>query len=403
MKRRNSGRNARFADMAVCRRVEKTDPAAEEVSVTTPDIQTNKKIPGFINNKLIRTLPSIAVIMVVTTLVLHMTIGGGAALVPADDEITCYDDGFAAGELASAEALAVGDFAFNRSLQTIENSAEADTADSTETEAPLETQPIDLSINGVPDETEITEPIETVAETKVEVTEPEVPEPVFEDADETMFLQASAVNLRSGPSTDTEILAVLNYGQSMRRTGVSAEWSKVELENGTEGYLLNKFIDASAPPTPTPTPTPEPTAAPTKAPAAPVTVEKASSMSAETQQQMIKLARSFIGYPYVYATSGPTSFDCSGFTSYIYREMFGISLPRSARDQAFAGTGVSASSIQVGDIICFDWKRDGVCDHVGLYIGNGQYVDASYSRGLVREGTVNFSTNPILSIRRIVD
>ena len=83
--------------------------------------------------------------------------------------------------------------------------------------------------------------------------------------------------------------------------------------------------------------------------------------------------------------------------------MFGISLPRSARDQAFAGTKVSASEIQVGDILCFDWKRNGSCDHVGLYIGNGQYVDASYSRGLVREATVNFSSNPILSIRRIVN
>jgi cell wall-associated NlpC family hydrolase len=399
MKRRNSGRNARFADMAVCREAEKTDNEEIKNTAVTSDEPINQKKTGLFRNKLFRSLPSITVIMVVTTLVLHMTIGGGAALVPADDTITCYDDGFSADGLASAEALAVGDFAFNRSLQPI-NESESNETVTAQTQTPAET----TSENNVTETDPVT--VETDGpDVSAAETEPVNPEPVFEPADETMFLQAGSVNLRSGPSTDTEVLTVLAYGQSMQRTGISEEWSRVLLEDGTEGFLMSKFIDSSAPPTPTPTPTPTPapTAAPTKAPPAPPAVEKASSMSAETQQQMITFARSFLGYPYVYATSGPSSFDCSGFTSYIYREMFGISLPRSARDQAFAGTGVSASNIQVGDIICFDWKRDGVCDHVGLYIGNGQYVDASYSRGLVREGTVNFSTNPIISIRRIVN
>ncbi len=126
---------------------------------------------------------------------------------------------------------------------------------------------------------------------------------------------------------------------------------------------------------------------------------------------MIDLARSLIGTRYVYAAMSPTAgFDCSGFTSYIYKTLFAIKLPHSSRDQSRLGVQVSSSEIEVGDILCFDWSgSDGICDHVGLYIGNGQYVHASSSdrtyftdSGAVKEATVNFSRNPIISIRRII-
>ena len=169
-------------------------------------------------------------------------------------------------------------------------------------------------------------------------------------------------------------------------------------------------------PEPTATPTPKPTAAPTPKPTATPTPvitpsPSESELTAEQEQAIIDLARSLIGTRYVYASMSPaTGFDCSGFTSYIYKTLFSINLPRTAKDQSFYGTAVTREQIRVGDILCFDWsKADGICDHVGLYIGGGRYIHASSSdrtyfedSGAVKESVVNFSTFPIVSIRRII-
>ncbi|NLO36839.1 MAG: SH3 domain-containing protein [Clostridiaceae bacterium] len=184
----------------------------------------------------------------------------------------------------------------------------------------------------------------------------------------------------------------------------------------------------TVPPTPLPTaePTAVPTATPTQAPTPTVTAAASpspppatatpapptgSGLSESEQQALIELARSLIGTPYVYARMSPEDgFDCSGFTSYVYKTLFGIKLPRTARDQSGYGRPVSSSDIAIGDILCFDWfKDDGICDHVGLYIGNGRYVHASSSdrtyypdRGAVKEATVVFGRSPVISIRRII-
>ncbi|MDW7657651.1 MAG: C40 family peptidase, partial [Bacillota bacterium] len=178
----------------------------------------------------------------------------------------------------------------------------------------------------------------------------------------------------------------------------------------------------TAAPTAVPTSIPEPVITPTAAPTlAPTLTPKptptttpfptGSGLTEEQQQTMIDLARSLIGTRYVYAAMSPTvGFDCSGFTSYIYKTLFDIKLPRTARDQSKFGTPVSSADIRVGDILCFDWfNNDGICDHVGLYIGNGKYIHASSSdrtyytdSGAVKESTVIFGKSPVISIRRII-
>ena len=144
---------------------------------------------------------------------------------------------------------------------------------------------------------------------------------------------------------------------------------------------------------------PQPTAAPTEAPSN----DTSSGLTAALKQAIGDLAKSTLGTKYVYGAESPGGFDCSGLTTYIYKELFNITLPRSAKDQARAGTKVSSSNIQIGDILCFDWSSPyGVCDHVGIYIGSGEYIHASYTAGKVKQSTVNFSRNPIISIRRII-
>lgn len=92
--------------------------------------------------------------------------------------------------------------------------------------------------------------------------------------------------------------------------------------------------------------------------------------------QIEEKALSFLGTPYVWGGESPAGFDCSGFTKYVFG-LFGISLPRTAAEQASIGTPVPESSLQPGDLVFFD--TEGGISHVGIYIGNGKFISAAGS------------------------
>ncbi|GHI08322.1 hypothetical protein AQI88_05725 [Streptomyces cellostaticus] len=91
-------------------------------------------------------------------------------------------------------------------------------------------------------------------------------------------------------------------------------------------------------------------------------------------------AQSKIGSPYVYGASGPSSFDCSGLTSWAYAQA-GVSIPRTSEAQANAGTRIyNQADLKVGDLVIFF----GDYHHVGLYAGNGQVLHAPHTGAVVR-------------------
>lgn len=83
---------------------------------------------------------------------------------------------------------------------------------------------------------------------------------------------------------------------------------------------------------------------------------------------VLEIAFRYIGVPYVYGGATPAGFDCSGFTQYVFAQV-GISLPRSSADQRYAGTVVPQSQARPGDLLW--WPG-----HVGIYVGDGQYIGA---------------------------
>ncbi|MER6734132.1 C40 family peptidase [Streptomyces puniciscabiei] len=91
-------------------------------------------------------------------------------------------------------------------------------------------------------------------------------------------------------------------------------------------------------------------------------------------------AQSVLGSPYVYGASGPSSFDCSGLTSWAYAQA-GVSIPRTSESQATIGTRIyDQSQLKVGDLVFFY----GDIHHVGLYAGNGQVLHAPHTGAVVR-------------------
>lgn len=91
-------------------------------------------------------------------------------------------------------------------------------------------------------------------------------------------------------------------------------------------------------------------------------------------QAVVNLAYAKIGSPYVWGAEGPNSFDCSGLTSYVYRNAAGITIPRSSSAQAGYGKTVSKSNLQPGDLVFFSTNGTGRVSHVGIYIGGGKMI-----------------------------
>jgi cell wall-associated NlpC family hydrolase len=104
---------------------------------------------------------------------------------------------------------------------------------------------------------------------------------------------------------------------------------------------------------------------------------RGSSTTSSTRgsQNVVNYAEKFIGNRYVFGGMSPSGFDCSGFTSYVYKS-FGINLPRTASGQAGVGQPVSESNLAPGDLVLFETYEKGI-SHVGIYVGNRQFIDAS--------------------------
>ncbi|WP_203642408.1 C40 family peptidase [Levilactobacillus andaensis] len=108
-----------------------------------------------------------------------------------------------------------------------------------------------------------------------------------------------------------------------------------------------------------------------------------ANAAAMSYSKIHKVAKAQLGKPYGWGSTGPSSFDCSGFTSYVYKKGASKSIPRTAQAQYNKYKHVSYKNIKKGDLVFFGGSKHSI-SHVGLYVGNGRMID-SQNRGVVTE------------------
>ena len=118
-------------------------------------------------------------------------------------------------------------------------------------------------------------------------------------------------------------------------------------------------------------------------------------------EKALKLLKEQVGKPYVWGAEGPDSFDCSGLTQYIYKHALGKDIPRVAADQSKFGQPVSRDNLKPGDLLFFDTMNKGKVTHVGMYIGNNEFIHAANSKkGVIKSTLTGHYDQKFVNARR---
>lgn len=205
----------------------------------------------------------------------------------------------------------------------------------------------------------------------------------------TGYVNVESVNIRKEKNTSSEILTKLTMNSEVTILAEEEDWYKIKLNDGV-GYVSKQYISDKK-------------------------VEEVTSRAADSARQIlnkeeeqqeeeqetkktsssnnsassegadvVSFAKNYLGYNYVSGGKNPsTGFDCSGFTSYVYKQ-FGVNLSGSSSGQKNAGTSVSKSDLQPGDLLIFNNSSNSSVGHVGIYIGDDEFIHAANgSKGVI--------------------
>ena len=194
----------------------------------------------------------------------------------------------------------------------------------------------------------------------------------------TKYVTATTLNVRSGAGTNYSIIGSLSKGTKVEVISTTNGWSKIKY-NGSTGYVSSQYLSSSA--------------------------SDNSTSTSTSVSKVISYAKKLLGKPYVWGAEGPSSFDCSGFTYYVFKNAANINLPRVSKDQSNYGTYVKKSDLREGDLIFFDTsgENDGHVSHVGIYLGNNQFIHCSSSKGqVVISEMSSYYTKAYVNARRVL-
>ena len=189
--------------------------------------------------------------------------------------------------------------------------------------------------------------------------------------------------VREQPNTNSTIITMVPIEEKLDITEGEEDdpWVKIQIDED-EGYVSAEYVTISQ------------------------ELDKAMTLKelqygegvSDVRVSLVNYAMQFIGNPYVWGgTSLTKGADCSGYVQSIFRK-YGYSLPRTSREQARVGTKISLSNAKPGDLVFYG--KGGTVNHVGIYIGNGQIVNASNKRTGIKVSNATYRTP--YAVRRIL-
>ena len=221
---------------------------------------------------------------------------------------------------------------------------------------------------------------------------------------QTKYVNAETLNLREQANSTAKVIGQLDLNTKVvLLENVDGNWSKIQA-NGLTGYVSSKFLSDKKTVV---TSRSEDTARENQegeknqsqnegnssdgqskqAISSSESTKKESENSSNTSNEnkssysksassVVEYAKQYLGCKYVLGGTSPSGFDCSGFTSYVFKH-FGISLSRTSGAQASNGTKVEKSNLQAGDILIFNDSSNKKVGHVGIYVGGNQFIHAA--------------------------
>ncbi|MCC3868666.1 C40 family peptidase [Terrisporobacter mayombei] len=202
----------------------------------------------------------------------------------------------------------------------------------------------------------------------------------------TKYVDSKAgLNVRKGAGTNYSVITTLNHGTKVTVKSTSNGWSKITSGSIT-GYVSSTYLTSTKPSS--------------------GGSSNSNTSTSASASKIISYAKTLLGKPYVWGAQGPSGFDCSGFTYYVFKNAAGITLPRTSSLQSNYGTYVSRSNLKPGDLVFFDTvgSNNGGVTHCGIYIGNGQLIHAASGQGRVVINDLNSSyyVNAYVNARRVL-
>jgi cell wall-associated NlpC family hydrolase len=236
----------------------------------------------------------------------------------------------------------------------VEGAASEATAEGAAAEATADGAAAEVSAEAAAEGAAIEVPAETGEANNVSAAaEAMAPKPIY-----AVVESDTGLNLRIEASRSAEVIAAVEAGTALDVVATGEEWTQVKLGSET-GFMATEFLaikEGTKPAQPAP--------------------------STSKGDQFISYAKQFLGTPYVWGgTNLNRGVDCSGFVYAVYKH-FGITLNRTSRSMVSNGSRVKKAELQKGDLVFFDTNgsNNGSISHVGMYIGNGQFVHSSSGR-----------------------
>lgn len=194
---------------------------------------------------------------------------------------------------------------------------------------------------------------------------------------------ADSLKVRAEASTESEVITLVPNGEELEVVSVAGDWIKVYLDD-EEVFVSADYVEVSS-----------------ELPTAITMTELLYGQGvSDVRVDICQYAKEFLGNPYVWGgTSLTKGADCSGYVMSVFKK-YGVSLPRTSREQANFGTTIKVSEAKPGDLIFYGNGK--TINHVAIYIGGGQVIHASSPKTGIRISNVSYRS-PIKAVRVLYD